>query len=122
MYAFCYVEGVFGVVRRGSHEERVVTYLLVLGSPGLIMVDHIHFQYNGMLLGKPASALMYIYICQHQYIFTYICTIIHMQQMACCRVSFHLHLHVCNHRVNTHTYLQWHAVGSALFFSFVCVK
>lgn len=89
MSAVCY-EGVFGLIRRGSSEKRVVTYLLVLGSPGLIMVDHIHFQYNGMLLGKPASVLMYIYICQHQYIITYICTIIHMQQMACCRVSFHL--------------------------------
>ena len=42
-----------GAIRRVTEEKRMLTYLLVLGSPGLIIVDHIHFQYNGMLLGKP---------------------------------------------------------------------
>ena len=40
-------------IRGASEEKRVLTYLLILGSPGLLLVDHIHFQYNGMLLGKP---------------------------------------------------------------------
>ena len=41
-----------GAIRRVTEEKRMLTYLLVLGSPGLIIVDHIHFQYNGMLLGS----------------------------------------------------------------------
>lgn len=44
-------EGVCGAIRRLIEDKRLLMYLLVLGSPGLIIVDHIHFQYNGMLLG-----------------------------------------------------------------------
>jgi hypothetical protein len=52
-YAEGVSDGVCDAIRGASEEKRVLTYLLVLGSPGLILVDHIHFQYNGMLLGKP---------------------------------------------------------------------
>lgn len=40
-------------IRGATEEKRVLMYLLILGSPGLLLVDHIHFQYNGMLLGRP---------------------------------------------------------------------
>ncbi len=46
-------DGVSDAIRRASKEKRMLMYLLILGSPGLLLVDHVHFQYNGMLLGKP---------------------------------------------------------------------
>ena len=38
--------------RHMSKRSSDLAWLLVLGSPGLLLVDHIHFQYNGMLLGE----------------------------------------------------------------------
>ncbi len=52
-YAEGVSDGVSDAIRRASEEKRMLMYLLILGSPGLLLVDHIHFQYNGMLLGKP---------------------------------------------------------------------
>lgn len=47
--------------RRFAEDKRVLMYVLVLGSPGLIIVDHIHFQYNGMLLGElPLPSLSFL--------------------------------------------------------------
>ena len=43
-------------IRRLSEDKRVLMYVLVLGSPGIVIVDHIHFQYNGMLLGEPSPS------------------------------------------------------------------
>lgn len=34
-----------------SSEKRSAAYALVLLAPGLLLVDHVHFQYNGALLG-----------------------------------------------------------------------
>lgn len=64
-FIYCCTEGGFGAVRKASEHKLVLMYLLVLGSPGLIIVDHIHFQYNGMLLGKwfLPSPFMYRRVC-----------------------------------------------------------
>eukprot|EP00887_Chlorella_sp_A99_P001593 scaffold8.g1593.t1 len=37
--------------RRRTHGQRLAALFLVAAHPGLLMVDHIHFQYNGLLLG-----------------------------------------------------------------------
>eukprot|EP00891_Asterochloris_glomerata_P007261 jgi/Astpho2/7261/gw1.00113.40.1_t len=42
---------VTAVLYMTSKQSSDLAWLLVLGSPGLLLVDHIHFQYNGMLLG-----------------------------------------------------------------------
>lgn len=42
--------------RRLAEPRRSAAFLLIVGSAGLLLVDHIHFQYNGLLLGARASA------------------------------------------------------------------
>ena len=37
--------------RRWKEPQRSTAFLLVAASAGLLIVDHIHFQYNGILLG-----------------------------------------------------------------------
>ncbi|CAA7403810.1 unnamed protein product [Spirodela intermedia] len=39
------------IARRLSGGKRRLVYALILWSPALIIVDHVHFQYNGLLLG-----------------------------------------------------------------------
>ena len=41
----------------GGVTPRGLAVLLVVFSPGLLLVDHVHFQYNGMMLGLQLCAL-----------------------------------------------------------------
>ncbi|XP_031110481.1 probable dolichyl pyrophosphate Glc1Man9GlcNAc2 alpha-1,3-glucosyltransferase [Ipomoea triloba] len=45
------VYAVYRLTRKLELKERILIWVLVVWSPGLIIVDHLHFQYNGFLLG-----------------------------------------------------------------------
>ncbi|XP_070033114.1 dolichyl pyrophosphate Glc1Man9GlcNAc2 alpha-1,3-glucosyltransferase isoform X1 [Nicotiana tomentosiformis] len=48
---FVLVFGIYRLTRNLGYKERVLIWVLVIFSPGLVIVDHLHFQYNGFLLG-----------------------------------------------------------------------
>ncbi|XP_004229713.1 dolichyl pyrophosphate Glc1Man9GlcNAc2 alpha-1,3-glucosyltransferase isoform X1 [Solanum lycopersicum] len=48
---FVLVFGIYRLTRNSGYKERVLIWVLVIFSPGLMIVDHLHFQYNGFLLG-----------------------------------------------------------------------
>ncbi|KAJ8573422.1 hypothetical protein K7X08_009933 [Anisodus acutangulus] len=48
---FVLVFGIYRLTRNLGYKERVLIWVLVISSPGLMIVDHLHFQYNGFLLG-----------------------------------------------------------------------
>jgi alpha-1,3-glucosyltransferase len=50
------VGAVLHALPRQRVKQRDVSFALVVAHAGLLLVDHIHFQYNGMLLGaQPAT-------------------------------------------------------------------
>jgi hypothetical protein len=38
--------------RRYKEPQRSIVFLLLIANAGLLIVDHIHFQYNGFLMGE----------------------------------------------------------------------
>lgn len=55
----------YGVYRLSKNfsmgfKERVLMWVLVVWSPGLVIVDHMHFQYNGFLLGLLMMSISYM--------------------------------------------------------------
>lgn len=40
--------------------ERVLVWALVIWAPGLFLVDHLHFQYNGFMLGMLLLSISYL--------------------------------------------------------------
>ncbi|XP_057495940.1 probable dolichyl pyrophosphate Glc1Man9GlcNAc2 alpha-1,3-glucosyltransferase [Actinidia eriantha] len=45
------IYGIYRLGRKLGSRERNLIWILVVWSPGLLIVDHMHFQYNGFLLG-----------------------------------------------------------------------
>ncbi|VFQ69975.1 unnamed protein product [Cuscuta campestris] len=45
------IYAIYRLTRKLDPRERIMIWVLVIWSPGLIIVDHLHFQYNGFLLG-----------------------------------------------------------------------
>lgn len=51
IFDFVLAFGIYKLTRNLRYKERVLTGVLVILSPALMIVDHLHFQYNGFLLG-----------------------------------------------------------------------
>lgn len=43
--------GIYRITRKLDPKEKYLIWVLAVWAPGLIIVDHLHFQYNGFLLG-----------------------------------------------------------------------
>ncbi|CAL5401371.1 unnamed protein product [Camellia sinensis] len=54
------IYGVYRLTRKLGLGERVLIWVLVVWSPGLLIVDHMHFQYNGFLLGLLLLSLSWL--------------------------------------------------------------
>ncbi|XP_065847505.1 dolichyl pyrophosphate Glc1Man9GlcNAc2 alpha-1,3-glucosyltransferase [Euphorbia lathyris] len=52
--------GVYRLTKTLEPRKRILMWVLVLWSPGLIIVDHMHFQYNGFLLGMLMLSISYL--------------------------------------------------------------
>ena len=56
----CLLYGVFRLTRNLDSKRRKSIWVLVIWSPMLLIVDHLHFQYNGFLLGILLISLSFL--------------------------------------------------------------
>ncbi|XP_048230130.1 probable dolichyl pyrophosphate Glc1Man9GlcNAc2 alpha-1,3-glucosyltransferase isoform X2 [Ricinus communis] len=56
----CLLYGIYRLTKNLESRKRILMWVLVVWSPGLIMVDHMHFQYNGFLLGLLMLSISYL--------------------------------------------------------------
>ncbi|KAJ4825488.1 hypothetical protein Tsubulata_025507 [Turnera subulata] len=52
--------GVYRLTRNLEPRKKVLLWVLVVWSPGLVIVDNMHFQYNGFLLGLQLLSISYL--------------------------------------------------------------
>ncbi|ONI22272.1 hypothetical protein PRUPE_2G118200 [Prunus persica] len=56
----CLLHGVYRLTRKLDSTRQKLIWVLVVWSPMLVIVDHLHFQYNGFLLGILLISLSYL--------------------------------------------------------------
>lgn len=56
----CLLYGVYRLTKDLDSRRRVLLWVLVIWSPMLMIVDHMHFQYNGFLLGFLLMSISYL--------------------------------------------------------------
>ncbi|EEF40794.1 dolichyl glycosyltransferase, putative [Ricinus communis] len=55
----CLLYGIYRLTKNLESRKRILMWVLVVWSPGLIMVDHMHFQYN------VAAPVYFVYLLRH---------------------------------------------------------
>ncbi|KAL4600231.1 hypothetical protein ACB092_11G183500 [Castanea dentata] len=56
----CLLYGVYRLTKDLDSRKRILIWVLVVWSPMLVIVDHLHFQYNGFLLGVLLISLSFL--------------------------------------------------------------
>ncbi|XP_037495954.1 probable dolichyl pyrophosphate Glc1Man9GlcNAc2 alpha-1,3-glucosyltransferase isoform X2 [Jatropha curcas] len=56
----CLLYGIYRLTKKLESRRRILMWVLVVWSPGLIIVDSMHFQYNGFLLGLLMLSISYL--------------------------------------------------------------
>jgi alpha-1,3-glucosyltransferase len=51
LFDLCLLYGVYRLTKDLDSRRRISIWVLIIWSPMLVIVDHMHFQYNGFLLG-----------------------------------------------------------------------
>ncbi|KAJ8754704.1 hypothetical protein K2173_010795 [Erythroxylum novogranatense] len=56
----CLLYAVYRLTKNLESRKKILIWALVIWSPGLVIVDHMHFQYNGFLLGLLLLSISYL--------------------------------------------------------------